>query len=141
MDRQFFDNPPMDINRTIAANLTRIMAAHPIYKTVRKLSDDAKVGFGTVRRAKNGEGNLTVENLAKIAQKLGCGIERLISVEYQAGDASVFAVADPVTPPLMTDLLNTIQQISERGQIELLGRAKELARQYPANHASKNKAA
>lgn len=43
------------------------MESYPERDTLVKVSKAAKVGFGTVRRAKNGDGNLTVHNLALIA--------------------------------------------------------------------------
>ncbi len=44
------------------------MAADHERDTLMKLSKSAGVGFGTVRRAKNGDGNLTVANLELLAQ-------------------------------------------------------------------------
>ncbi len=57
----------MDIAQVISHNLTELMATYPDRETLLKLSKAAGVGFGTVRRAKNGDGNLTVQNLALIA--------------------------------------------------------------------------
>jgi len=57
----------MDIAQVIAKNLSTLMAADPERDTLIKVSKAAGVGFGTVRRAKNGDGNLTVANLELLA--------------------------------------------------------------------------
>lgn len=61
------DNPKMDIAQIISHHLTALMESYPERDTLLKVSKAAKVGFGTVRRAKNGDGNLTVHNLALTA--------------------------------------------------------------------------
>jgi hypothetical protein len=61
------NNPPMDTAQIIAYHLKALMAAHPERDTLAKVSKASKVGFGTVQRARNGDGNLTVHNLALIA--------------------------------------------------------------------------
>lgn len=57
----------MDISKTIAANLSAWMAATPELDTIQKVEAKSGVGFGTVRRARNGDGNITVEKLTAIA--------------------------------------------------------------------------
>lgn len=61
----------MDISKIIAANLTAWMAATPGLDTLQKLEAKSGAGFGTVRRARKGEGNITVEKLAMIAAAFG----------------------------------------------------------------------
>jgi len=61
----------MDISAVIAANLSAWMEATPELETVQKVEAKSGVGFGTVRRARKGEGNLTVEKLAAIAAAFG----------------------------------------------------------------------
>lgn len=60
-------NPEMDIAQIIARNLSTLMAANPDLDTLMKVSKAARVGFGTVRRAKNGDANITVQNLELLA--------------------------------------------------------------------------
>ncbi len=60
-------NPDMDVSQIIAYHLKALMASSPDRDTLAKVAKAAKVGFGTVQRAKNGDGNLTVQNLALIA--------------------------------------------------------------------------
>ena len=57
----------MDINKIIAANLTAWMASNPALDTVQKVESASGIGFGTVRRAKKGEGNITAKNMALLA--------------------------------------------------------------------------
>ncbi len=61
----------MDIAKIIAKNLSEWMASTPGLDTLQKLEAKSGVGFGTVRRAKNGDGNITVEKLALIATAFG----------------------------------------------------------------------
>lgn len=58
----------MDISKIIAANLSAWMDGHKTLDTLKKLSAKSGVGFGTVRRAKSGDGNTTIQNLAAIAE-------------------------------------------------------------------------
>lgn len=71
MDRYFINNPRMDISTTIAHNLTDWMSRAPNLNTFKKVAAKAGVGFGTVQRAKNGDGNVTVETLTAIAAAFG----------------------------------------------------------------------
>jgi transcriptional regulator with XRE-family HTH domain len=61
----------MDITAIVAENLSAWMAATPALDTLQKLEAKSGVGFSTIRRARKGEGNVTVENLAKIASAFG----------------------------------------------------------------------
>ncbi|MEO6147043.1 MAG: helix-turn-helix transcriptional regulator [Sulfuriferula sp.] len=61
------DNPYMEIDQIIAENLRDLMKESENLNTLKKLSAKSKVGFGTVRRTRNGDGNITVQNLEKIA--------------------------------------------------------------------------
>ena len=58
----------MDITRIISVNLSAWMASSDRLNTVMAVSSASGVGFGTVRRAKNGESNITVQNLEAIAR-------------------------------------------------------------------------
>ena len=61
-------NLDMDITQIIASNLSAWMDEYPSLNTLQKLAKASHVGFGTIRRAKNGDGNITVQNLQAIAQ-------------------------------------------------------------------------
>lgn len=58
----------MDIASMIAYNLSAWMDASANLGTIKALSKASGVGFGTVRRARNGDGNITVQNLEAIAR-------------------------------------------------------------------------
>jgi transcriptional regulator with XRE-family HTH domain len=61
----------MDISKVISANLTAWMESTPALDTFKKLATKSGAGFGTVQRAKNGDGNITVEKLSMIAAAFG----------------------------------------------------------------------
>lgn len=132
----------MDITAHIAANLDAWMAASPNLDTLKKVASRSGVGFGTVRRARNGDGNTTIKNLTAIAKAFGRSIEDLLRAPaYEAGDivTELPAREPPPLPPLLADLLTVAELLSERGQCELIGRAKEMVITHPrakANHAS-----
>lgn len=63
----FSNNPFMDIAKTISANLTAWIGNNPGLDTFKKIAAASGVGFGAVQRAKNGDGNITVEKLSAIA--------------------------------------------------------------------------
>ncbi len=60
-------NPHMDITQIISVNLAAWMDGHQKLNTLEKLAEASGVGFGTVRRIRNNEGNPTVKNIAAIA--------------------------------------------------------------------------
>jgi transcriptional regulator with XRE-family HTH domain len=57
----------MDIAKIIGKNLTALMEAPAPLDTCQKLAAKSGVSFGTIQRIKNGEVNITVEKLTKIA--------------------------------------------------------------------------
>ena len=59
------------IHEVIAANLAAWMEQNPDLDTLQKLEKRSGAGYSTCRRAKNGDGNLTVEKLQKIAAAFG----------------------------------------------------------------------
>lgn len=132
----------MDITARIAANLDDWMATSLNLNTIKKVASRAGVGFGTVQRARNGDGNTTIKNLTAIALAFGRSIEDLLRPQAypQAGIIIPLAAKDAaIMTPLVLELVAVAESISERGQAELIGRAKELARTHPRvqpNHAS-----
>lgn len=79
----------MDISAVIATNLSSWMESTPGLDTVQKVEAKSGVGFGTVRRARKGEGNLTVEKLAAIANAFGRTAAELVTPPDAAGTAYV----------------------------------------------------
>jgi transcriptional regulator with XRE-family HTH domain len=58
----------MDIALVIAQNLATWMDASANLGTLKALSRASGVGFGTVQRARNGDGNITAQNLEALAR-------------------------------------------------------------------------
>lgn len=69
----------MDIAAIISANLTAWMATTPALDTLQKLEARSGIGFGTIRRAKNGDGNITAKSIAAIAEAFGRTPSELIT--------------------------------------------------------------
>lgn len=136
------DNLPMDITKIIAANLDAWMASSTNLTTIKKVAARAGVGFGTVRRARNGDGNTTIQNLDAIARAFKRHPTDLLQMDqpYPLNDKVVdMGVREAPVAPLISELLMVAEQINDRGVAELIGRAKELAAQHPkakANHSN-----
>lgn len=129
----------MEITAHIAANLDAWMAASPNLDTLKKVAARAGVGFGTVRRARNGDGNTTIKNLTAIAKAFGRSIEDLLRApDYDtSGTVTVLPAREPpALPPLLGDLLTVAELLSDRGQCELIGRAKEMVITHPRAKAN-----
>lgn len=129
----------MEITAHIASNLGAWMAASPNLDTLKKVAARAGVGFGTVQRARNGDGNTTIKNLTAIARAFGRSIEDLLRApEYDAGGGITVLPArePPPLSPLLADLLAVAQLLNERGQCELIGRAKEMVITHPRAKAN-----
>jgi len=135
----------MDITKIIAANLDAWMRASESLNTLKKVSSRAGIGFGTVQRARNGDGNTTVQNLAAIAKAFRRRPEDLLYIvnphdqPYPLADNVVgLGVREPPPmPPLIAELMAVAESINERGLAELIGRAKEIAAQHPKARANR----
>ena len=91
------NNPLMDIAAIIASNLSAWMQANPALDTLQKLENRSGVGFGTVRRAKNGDANLTVAKLAAIAAAFGRTPADLVTPRSETGRDTDHGT---ITPPV-----------------------------------------
>ncbi len=120
----------MDIAQTIARNLTALMASYPDRETLEKVAHVAGVGFSTVRRAKNGDGNLTVQNLALIAKAFRRTARDLLAdpVEQygQAAPVTVLCVQEP--PAEERELLQGYRDASQEIREILLDLARKATR-------------
>lgn len=117
----------MDICTTISENLADWMARTPALDTFKKLSAKSGVGFGTVQRAKNGDGNITVEKLTAIAAAFGRTPAELLTPKSSGNSkpAPLEAVPDS-TDPAARELWLSYCAASERAQAIVdaaLGRA------------------
>lgn len=141
----------MDITKQIAENLSAWMEATPGLDTIKKLAAKSKVGFGTIQRAKNGDGNITVQNLEAIAHTFGRRAADLLTAPdapYATADLSATPkvaenIAQFPTPPqrdeAVRELVALAEGMTEQGRWQLLGQAKLLAATYAkakANPAS-----
>lgn len=98
----------MDITDHIASNLDNWMASTPNLDTLKKVSARSGVGFGTVRRARNGDGNTTIKNLTAIAKAFGRSIEELLRApaDYaKGGMVTDLPARQPMIPPLISELM------------------------------------
>lgn len=125
MDFDVDDNPPMDIVKVIAENLTDWMTAHPFLDTSMKVAKRSGVGFGTVQRAKNGLGNLTVINLEAIARAFGKPAAQLITPK-EAKQAEIIPMPER-TDAALTELLHIASALDDVSKGILLERASILA--------------
>ena len=124
----------MGITDIIAANLSDWMDKSPTLDTIKKVAARSGAGFGTVQRAKNGDGNTTIQKLELIARAFGRPTEDLIrpAAYAKAGNISALSTQEPApVPPLIAELVSIAERISDRGQAELIGRAKEVALLHP----------
>lgn len=139
MDYPFTDNHDMRITDNISANLNAWMAQHPNMDTIKKVSTKSRVGFGTVQRMKNGDGNPTITNLCDIARAFGRRIEDLLAAPPSEGNVVALAAKEPAPPAYSStekELFELADAINEKGLQQLIGMAKVLAVQFPRHKKS-----
>jgi transcriptional regulator with XRE-family HTH domain len=90
----------MDISAIIARNLSALMEANPDRDTLIKVSKASRVGFGTVRRTKNGDGNVTVQNLDLIARAFRRSARDLLIDSEES-----YAPSDAITLRVVNDFM------------------------------------
>ncbi|MDP2026427.1 helix-turn-helix domain-containing protein [Sulfuriferula sp.] len=83
----------MDITKIISDNLTSWMQDSTTLSTMKAVARASGVGFGTIQRAKNGDGNITVQNLAAIAHAF-----RRSAIDLLANAQQPYIVATPIAP-------------------------------------------
>lgn len=134
----------MTIIEIIAANLTAWMSRTPGLDTIAKLADRSGVGFGTVRRMKNGESNPTVQNLEDVAQAFGRSAIDLMTPTDGAmlpvrEPATIYQLADerPLEPPIDQIVANA-RAMTRDGQFVLLGQSQVLARDHARAKANQH---
>lgn len=115
----------MDITDHIASNLDTWMASTPNLDILKKVAARSGVGFGTVQRARNGDGNTTIKNLTAIAKAFNRSIEELLRApaDYSKGGmVTDLPARQPVIPPLIAELIAVAETISDRGQLARISR-------------------
>lgn len=107
----------MDISATISENLSDWMSRTPTLDTFKKLSAKSGVGFGTVQRAKNGDGNITVDKLTAIAAAFGrTPAELLTPMRTEDSKPALLEAVPNCTDPAARDLWLSYCNASERAQ-------------------------
>ncbi len=127
VDLELRHNPEMDVSQIIAYHLTALMASYPERETLAKVAKAAKVGFGTVQRARNGDGNLTVQNLALIAAAFHRRPEDLLvePIDKYPADVPIQAALVSEPPKDESDLLQGYRDASEEVREILLALARK----------------
>lgn len=122
----------MDTAQVIAANLTAWMAATPALDTLKKIAAKSGVGFGTVQRAKNGDGNITVEKLTAIAAAFGRQPAELLVDPGPAMAGEVLELRPKTQREERIEQINALlTQTNDFGVVAVLEKAKDVARDYP----------
>jgi transcriptional regulator with XRE-family HTH domain len=112
----------MDTTKIIAINLTQWMAPPSKLDTLKKVAARSGVGFGTVQRARNGEGNITVQNLIAIAQAFGRPVEGLLRLPE--GVANIAHHEDRArSNALIDEIMGLIEQLDDDGRWLIKGQA------------------
>lgn len=138
------ENPDMDIQKIIAANLNRWMERHSKLTTNKALAAASGVGSSTIQRIRKAQGNVTAENLSQIAAAFKNPPSELLIPQrdpatackepdppsyLKAADAPQAIVEFP--SPLPSELLIIVQSMNDIGLQRLIGAAQVLAQQFP----------
>lgn len=130
-------NPAMDITRVIASNLGPLIDEHPTLNTSEKVAAASGVGYGTVRRTRHGQGNVTVQNLELIARVFKLRAVDLMkepsAVKYQTAELSPTMRLILNQPPTESPEERLLVQGFRAGSKELRSVMLEVARQAVAN--------
>lgn len=126
----------MDIAKIIGANLTELMKPPATLDTCKKLAGRSGVSFGTIQRIKNGEVNITVEKLTKIAAALNRHPAELLIDKALFGD---YASPNPqpapqanepqadrlaLFSPLVAEVIQIMEGLTHSHQREVVGAVK-----------------
>lgn len=117
----------MKITNYISANLTEWMNSSQNLDTIKKVSTRSHVGFGTIQRIKNGEGNPTITNLCDIAHAFGKRVEDLIADPLETGNIVSIDINKPThaeLSPAMKELLALTDGMDEDQIWQLAGVAR-----------------
>lgn len=123
----------MDIKLIVAQNLSRLMSQSQTLDTVKKVSARSGVGFGTVRRAKNGDGNITVDNLSAIAKAFGVDISYMVSTgtASDSSDSVIKIRPRSARHKRIETIYGLIDEINETGLAVVLDKCRDVIKEYP----------
>ena len=125
----------MDIKSVVAQNISKLMAESRSLDTIKKVAARSGIGAETVRRARNGEGNITVDNLAAVAKAFGVDITYMVSVSPIEPSATVLPIKieQKTARRRRVDAIHAlIEEISEIGLAVVLDKCREVSKEYPA---------
>lgn len=137
----------MDINSVISKNLTTWMRETPSLDTIEKVEKRSGLGFGTVRRARNGIGNVTADTIAALATAFGRSPAELITPDippdiHPAGRASLemrYTLADTATRAMIDIALASPSDPLPAGLSPSLRALVDMARQAIRNELDDKK--
>ena len=128
-------NPNMDIKLVVAQNLSRLMDQSQTLDTIKKLSSRSGVGYGTIRRAKNGDGNTTIENLVEIAKAFGLKASDLLrdQTEDQTFSAPVAVTIKPKSErqKRIDAIKSYVEATDDTGLAVILDKCRDVSVEYP----------
>lgn len=128
-------NPNMDIKLVIAQNLSRLMDQSQTLDTIKKLSSRSGVGYGTIRRAKNGDGNTTIENLVEIAKAFGLKASDLLrdQTEDQTFPAPLAVTIKPKSErqKRIDAIKSYVEATDDIGLAIILDKCRDVSVEYP----------
>lgn len=125
----------MDIKSVVAQNISKLMAESRSLDTIKKVAARSGIGAETVRRARNGEGNITVDNLTAVAKAFGVDITYMVSVSPIEPSATVLPIKieQKTARRKRVDAIHAlIEEISEIGLAVVLDKCREVSKEYPA---------
>jgi transcriptional regulator with XRE-family HTH domain len=112
----------MDIAKIIAINLTEWMATTPNLDTLKKVALRSGIGFGTVQRTRNGDGNITVQNLVAIAQAFGRPVEGLLRLPDGITHLAHHE-AKPHSSAIVDEIMDLVERMDDDGRWLIKGQA------------------
>ncbi len=124
----------MDIKLIVSRNISRLMSQSQTLDTVKKVSARAGIGFGTVRRARNGDGNTTVENLAAIARAFGVKPEDLLrdlDAEDQPEVVQMPIAAVSQRQKKINTIAGLLETIDDTGIAIVFDKCRDIAKEFP----------
>lgn len=127
IDLRICEYPSVELSQIISRNLTALMGSYPGRETLAKVAKAAHVGFGTVQRARNGDGNLTVQNLDMIARAFRRTARDLLAepVEEYGPAAQVAVLAVQEAPVDERELVQGYRDASQEVRDILLDLARK----------------
>lgn len=114
----------MDITKIVARNLSAWMKASDTLGTLQKVTAKSGVGFGTIRRARNGDGNITIQNLHDIAKAFGRSAVDLLADSQQTNVVMQESAPYVTRPPAYRQIMALLETSDRDELLIVLGAAR-----------------